>query len=392
MANPEEGTDAPNALDMSDEEFLKTDPSVFTGGAVDDTDQAGTDDNDKTVIPVEKDPADDGKDGDPAEVALATDKQGKTDEPAEAAEKRETLPPADAEKKEVPAAGASDLTDVQFAEIGKQLMSEFKANGTTIKVKNVDDAIQLMQMGANYHKKMTGLKPSMKILKLLENHGLMDESKLNYLIDLNQKKPEAITQLLKDSKIDPLSIDTTGTKDYVPQQRSVSDTEMLLDEVLDSISTSPVYNRTLTVIGDEWDTGSKTLIAQNPTVISTINSHIENGIYDQVKRAVDYERSLGKLQGVNDFEAYQVVGSYMHENNLFVSATGKTNTVTNPVASSANTEKANTAATNKEAERAQRKVAASPSRANGASDADKGKYNPLDMSDEEFIKLNKLSL
>lgn len=392
MANPGEETDAPNALDMSDEEFLKTDPSVFTGGAVDDTDQAGTDDDDKAAIPAAKDPADDGKDGGPAEVALATDKQGKTDEPAEAAEKKETLPPVDAEKKEVPAASTNELTDVQYAEIGKQLMTEFKANGTTIKVKSVDDAIQLMQMGANYHKKMTGLKPSMKILKLLENNGLMDEGKLNYLIDLNQKKPEAITQLLKDSKIDPLSIDTTGTKDYVPQQRSVSDTEMLLDEVLDSISTSKSYNKTLTVIGDEWDAGSKTLIAQNPIVIKTINAHIENGIYDQVKQAVDYERSLGKLQGVNDFEAYQTVGAHMHENNLFVSATGKPNTVTNPATPPANNEKVETAAEKKEAERAQRKAAASPSRATASSDTDKGKYNPLDMSDEEFIKLNKLSL
>ena len=383
MVNPAEETDTSSALDMSDEEFMKMDPADFSGSAVDDTDQAWTDDETPDT-----NSADDDEEADPAEEASADDKQGKADESAEAAGKQET--PV-TENKEVPAGGTSELTDAQYIEMGKQLMSEFKANGTTIKVKSVEDAIQLMQMGANYHKKMTGLKPSMKVLKLLENHGLMDESKLNYLIDLSQKKPGAITQLLKDSKIDPLSIDMDATKEYVPQQRSISDTEILLDEVLDSISTSSSYNKTLTVIGDEWDTGSKTLIAQNPVVIRTINAHIENGIYDQVKNAVDYERSLGKLQGVNDFEAYQVVGSYMHENNLFVSAAGKTAPVTNRVTPPANTEQANSAAASKDAERAQRKAAASSSRTSASSDS-KDNYNPLNMSDEEFIKLNKLSL
>jgi hypothetical protein len=386
MANSAEETDTPNALDMSDEEFMKMDPSSFEGGSVDDADQAGTDDE---TPPPDNNSADDDEKADPAEEALADDKQGKADESTEAGDKQET--PV-VENKEVPKSGTSELTDAQYIEMGKQLMSEFKANGTTIKVKSVDDAIQLMQMGANYHKKMTGLKPSMKVLKLLENHGLMDESKLNYLIDLSQKKPGAITQLLKDSKIDPLSIDMDATKEYVPQQRSISDTEILLDEVLDSISTSPSYNKTLTVIGDEWDAGSKTLIAQNPVVIKTINAHMENGIYDQVKRAVDYERSLGKLQGVNDFEAYQTVGSYMHENNLFVSAAGKTTAVTNQATPPVIAAKASTTAADKEAERAQRKAAASSSRASASSDTSKGNYNPLNMSDEEFIKLNKLSL
>lgn len=283
------------------------------------------------------------------------------------------------------------MTDEQYVAIGRQIMTEFKANGTSIKVKSVDDAIQLMQMGANYHKKMSGLKPSLKTLKLLENNGLMDPEKLNYLIDLSQKKPEAIAQLLKDSKIDPMNIDLADTKEYVPQHRSVSDTEILLDEVLDSISHSTHYNKTLTVLGDEWDQDSRNLLATNPNVIRTINAHMENGIYDQVAQAVAYERSLGKLAGVNDYEAYQQVGSHMHENGLFVSATVPATKGAIKVTAPADTQASNAAAI-EAAARAERKKAASPSRTGKTVDDSKATYNPLTMSDEEFVKLNNLHI
>lgn len=374
-----------NALEMSDEEFMKLDPSSFEGSAtIDDTDAGDAD-----------------EDGGSDEEAKADDNQSKPDE-SDTVDKKETTAPAaktvDSPTKEEPAvpdttktpATTAELTDTQYVEIGRQIMSEFKANGTTIKIKNVDDAIQLMQMGANYHKKMSGLKPSLKTLKLLENHGLMDPEKLNFLIDLSQKKPEAITQLLKDSKIDPLNIDLQDTKEYVPQQRSISDTEILLDEVLESISHSPAYTKTLTILGDQWDVDSKAALAKTPEAIRIINAHVENGIYDQVANAVAYERSLGKLSGVNDFDAYQRVGAYMHENNLFVSAAGKPNTET-PVKTPPTPEKA-TETVDQEEERRRRKQAASPSRNQQGPDKSKSTYNPLEMSDEEFIKFNKLSL
>jgi hypothetical protein len=133
------------------------------------------------------------------------------------------------------------------------------------------------------------------------------------------------------------------------------------------------------------------MLAQTPEVIRTINTHMENGIYDQVARAVQYERSLGKLVGVNDYEAYQRVGTYMHENNLFVSATApqqKNALETKPADTSAQ----DAAAAADAAARAERKKAASPSRSGKTADDSKVNYNPLTMSDEEFIKLNKLHI
>jgi len=392
----------PDALEMSDEDFLKMPASAFDGpplAAAENNTDADDDDNDdddagdsanadeKGKAPASADPAagaaqDDDDDTDDKGKAAGQDA---VKDPA-ADETKASEKPAEeaAEKKDVPPAG--ELTDAQYVEIGKQVMSEFKANGRAIKLKSADDAIQLMQMGANYHKKMAGLKPSLKTLKLLENHGLLDPVKLNYLIDLSQKKPEAITQLLKDSKIDPMDIDLEGQEKYVPNQRTVNDTELVLDEILDSISHSPSYNKTLTVLGDEWDTASRAIIAKDPEVIRTINAHMENGVYDQVANAVAYERSLGKLTGVSDYDAYSRIGTYMHENNLFKTAAVPPRNPQKP-------EPQKQGETAEEIEqRKNRKKAASPSRQNPAGVPDKSKYNPLEMSDEEFIKLNKLSL
>jgi len=385
MANIDE------ALEMSDEDFIKlgadafkSEPTTETKDEVVETKTDSADDDDAT----DTDESDQNIDEDGDDVD-ADDKDTDSTQSQAADEATDKKTDATIDKPDEKPTEAS--TEPDYTAIGKQLMAEFKANGTTMKVKTVEDAIQLMQMGANYHKKMAGLKPSLKTLKLLENNGLLDEAKLNYLIDLSQKKPEAITQLLKDSKIDPMTIDLQTEETYVPNQRTVSDTDILLDEVLDSISDSPTYSKTLTVLGEEWDANSRAAIVKNPEIIRAINAHMENGIYDQVAEAVAYERSLGKLVGLTDFDAYQRVGSYMHENNMFVNNA----TVNKTTVNQSNTKPTTQHKTESDAqiqERLHRKQAASPSRQQKAVVKDTNNYNPLEMSDEEFVKLNKLRI
>jgi hypothetical protein len=403
MRNPDDK--AVNPLDMSDEEFLNMGPSAFDsspGTQAASTDAGGNDDDDDqgdgdqgTDGDGAGDDAgaggDDDKGGDDAAKAAADAATAAAKDKASAGDTADSNKDLSKDKDQKPAGEetqSGELTEAQFAAIGRQILSEFKANGVPIKMKSADDAIQLMQMGANYHKKMTGLKPALKTLKLLENHGLMDPNKLNYLIDLHQQKPEAIAQLLKDSKLNPRDIDLDETTNYVPKQRSVSDTELVLDEILDSISTSPEYNRTLNVLGNEWDAASRQALAQDPKIIKIINQHMESGVFDQVAEAVAYERRLGKLTGISDFEAYQRVGAHMHENNLFKRATGAQNSPAAKSDDASNTDKG----TETDAERAARKKAASPSRHSPGSSTGKTDYNPLTMSDEEFLKLNKLNI
>ena len=97
--------------------------------------------------------------------------------------------------------------EIDYEAAYKRIMAPFKASKRMMQVDNIDDAISLMQKGADYHNKMKTLSPNLKIVSTLEKERLLDQSKLNNLIDLSKKDPKAIAQLLKDSGIDPLDID-----------------------------------------------------------------------------------------------------------------------------------------------------------------------------------------
>ena len=96
-----------------------------------------------------------------------------------------------------------DSLDSEEIKVAKSFFDKvtapFKANGRQMQIEDADDVIRLMQMGANYNKKMAGLKPALKMVKMLERNKLLDEDRLNFLIDLDKKDPTAIAKFLKDS-------------------------------------------------------------------------------------------------------------------------------------------------------------------------------------------------
>ena len=190
----------------------------------------------------------------------------------------------------------------------KRLIAPFKANGREIQVKSAEDAIALMQMGANYNKKMAALKPNLKIMKLLENNGLMNEEKLSFLIDLDKKNPAAINKLVQESGIDPMDLDAEKAGEYRPKIHAVDDREIDLDTVLDEIQDTPTYARTLDVVSQKWDGASKQVISQTPQLLKVINAHMESGIYDLISKEVESERVFGRLNGLSDIESYRHVG------------------------------------------------------------------------------------
>jgi hypothetical protein len=354
------------SLGLSDDEFMKmdfdeyvsseteSDESQNTSDEVEESDTTETeeDDADGETNTAESDSEDDVTDGDSDTSdegeSESSDKDTEEDEPSEVNPK---------------------------AELDK-LFKPFKANGKEIKVDSVDEAITLMQMGANYNKKMAALKPNLKLLKTLENNGLLDESKLNYLIDLDKKNPEAIKKFIKESGIDPLDIDTTSDVNYEPNTYTVDDRELELDAVLERIQDTPSYNKTIDVISNKWDEKSREVLVNNPGVIEVINSHMDNGVYDQVMSVVEKERVMGRLQGMSDIEAYKLVGDQLFANqaNQQVNAQQKPVAVKRPQASKPDPKVAS------------RKKAASTTKSAPKSKAP-ADFNPLAMSDAEFEKL-----
>lgn len=264
-----------------------------------------------------------------------------------------------------------------------RLLEPFTANGKKIKVDNIDEAVQLMQMGANYNKKMYTLKPALKSIKLLEKHGLLDEDKLNFLVDVAAHKPAAIQQLLKDSKIHPNDINVDEETDYKPASHQVSDAEIELDNVLDDLKSSPKYADLMDVVTTQWDEESKRTIGQAPAILSVIDSHMNSGVYDVITAEVDKQRTLGQLKGMTDIQAYQFVGDAIQARNGFdhlFSQKGQGQQAPSPQ------KKANTA--EQEAARNAKRKAASPAKSSAPSKNVPQRVNPLALSSEEFAKLS----
>lgn len=244
--------------------------------------------------------------------------------------KVETAKQADGEELsdegDVPQASDGNKDDEVTPEIVEQLklkadaydrvFAPFKANGRDLQVKNPEEAIQLMQMGANYTKKLQALQPHLKLVRMLENNGLADESKITYLIDLDRKNPEAIKKLVKDANIDPMDIDPNEEPNYTAGNYSVSDQQMVFDGVVQEVAETDEGRQVLRTVRG-WDGQSKQTIYDNPSIIRTLKDHTESGIFGQIAEEVETQRTLGNIpREVPFLNAYHQVAEIMHKNGL----------------------------------------------------------------------------
>ena len=269
-----------------------------------------------------------------------------------------------------------ETTEVDFEAAYKRITSPFKASKRMMQVDNVDDAIALMQKGADYHNKMKTIAPHLKMVSMLEKEGLLDQAKLNNLIDISKKDPKAIAQLIKDSGIDPLDIDTDEEVGYKPTNYGISDKEFQINQAIDDIRDTPSFDKTINVLAKEWDDESKKLISDNPAIIGIINEHVYNGVFDKVQSVMDTERALGRLQ-IPDVEAYRQVAEHLFNSGAIVQE-GQVN-------QSPNASVPKTKARDDVAIKQKRKAAASTKKTTTKNSTVPPNY--LNMTDEEFMKL-----
>jgi hypothetical protein len=381
-------------LAMSDEDVLKM--PVPDGPVIAQTTQEPeAKEQAKAEVPADRDDAGDGDEAtEGAEEGAADEGKPEGDEGA-GAEKEEKKPEVEAKKegddeggdKEKPEEKKPDVA-VDYEAEYKKLLAPFKANGREIQVKSVDDAIQLMQMGANYNRKMAALKPNLKLMKMLENNGLLSEEKLSFLIDVEKKNPAAINKLVKDSGLSPMDLDPDNASEYKASNHQVDDRELELDTVLEDLQSSPSYNRTLEVVSKVWDRKSKQEVAAQPQLLKVINSHIESGIYDLISKEVESERLFGRLDGLSDIEAYREVGDRIKARGGFDhlvqgSSQNRKETAAKPVVVEPNPKKV------EDDKLKDKRRAASPTRPAAPAAARSADFNPLDLPDEEFEKLVK---
>lgn len=377
----------PTYLEMSDEDILNAsfpEDVDATTSATEDATGAGNDtvtgddvtDPATTTDPVTTDDAG----GTTGEVTGTT-------EGVEDGKEKPTSQGTEVPTTEDPKTGQTEDTSsaVNFEAEYKRLLAPFKANGREIAIKNVDDAIALMQMGANYNKKMAAIKPNLKLMKLLENNGLLSEEKIGFLIDLEKKNPEAISKLVKDSGVDPMDLDAEKASEYKQTTYTVDDRELELDTVLSEIEDTPTYNRTLNIVSTQWDASSKQVIASKPEILKVINTHVERGIYDIIVKEIENERMFGRLNGMSDLDAYRQVGDAIQARGGFNHLNAGSSQVQGQVPAAGAVVAPKPKKVEDDDLKNKRRAASSTKPAVAA--ADNKAFNPLNLSDDAFSKL-----
>ncbi len=379
-------------MDVSDEEFAALEQQMFgdspsDGGEAPSTEESTEEDDDTQdtdeAEETDDEPEDDA-DGESGEAG-SEDDADESDDAADAGADGSEETDVDEEDSE----GEEDdkpADEPDYKATHEALFQPFKANGKEIQIDSVEDARQLMQMGANYSKKMAALKPNLKTMKLLERSGLLSDEKINYLIDLHSGKEEAIKKLVKDSGIDPLDMNLEEGNEYRPSARNVDDRELALDDVLDSLEGSEHRQRILHEVRTEWDAPSKEIVGNHPGVLSIINDHMASGIYDRIVSEVEKQQMLGRMTGKPFLEAYREVGDAMHEAGAFndTAQSPEGNAAAKPPVTPP---KPDPAKAKEEAKRKSKKRAAGSTRKAPSKSGPPADFNPLALADDELDKL-----
>jgi hypothetical protein len=361
-----------NPLEMSDEEFLKTPPP---GAAP----AEESPEEEKTEGP-EKADNDSQPSGEQKVEEPAKAEKPEKPEKAEKPEKKlsETKPEGQETKPEEPE------KPVDYEGFFKTIMTPFKANGKTFEVKTPEEAVRLMQQGAGYGRKLQDMQPHLKVLRMLEKNNLLDEKKLSYLIDINQKKPDAIKKLIKDSGIDTLDLNPDDKVTYTPTDHAVSDKEVVFHQAITEVQQQPGGHATLQHINQTWDEESKGLLYEEPEIFGVIQSQRENGVYDQILSEIERQKLLGHIKNSTPFlQAYKVAGDHLVKTNGFKAPIQ--NQPGNGTTPQPQVIATRTAAPKSQAQNGDKAAAASPTKVAGVSKPSTT-INPLQMADDDFMK------
>ena len=300
---------------MSDEDFDQLDPDVLFADQAEDDDSQGdsagqdnaddhqddnndddqgseqddnsanddddtTDDNDAENQD-QSDDTDQGNEGDDAEGEQEDDQtqQEQKQQTATGKTKNKSVE----QKQEV----AEQTVDVQ--EFHAKITAPFKANGKDYQISSPEEAISLMQKGLNYNAKMNGIKDYVSAGRMLEQHELLNKpEELAFLIDLYNKKPEAMAKLIKDSGIDAYELGEEKAEGYKPTPiQAPSENVYQLREIIAANKEDAHFNAMYADVTN-WDDTSQQAILNNPDTLLVLQAHKANGAYDTIMKRVNH--------------------------------------------------------------------------------------------------------
>jgi hypothetical protein len=321
--NQEEGNDGddPDGSDTSADGGESGESDDGSASGSDDEGEEGSEGSENQADPMAGEGTDTSGEEDPSKGEQSEADAGEEGKTPDA----ETGDGKDLKGKETPAkAGYYKLPDgMDTAQVDaalgfySKITAPFKADGRDFTVRSPEDAIRLMQQGVNYSRRMQEIKPMKQLNRMLSDQGLDDPNKLNFLIDLAKGDKGAITQLLKSHKIDPMDLDPENHSGYQANNYAGNPQSNEFREALDVAVASPEGAALVTHIHESWDDVSKRKLRENPGILGNLTEMKAAGVYDKVVEELNYQRSIGYLQGIPFLQAFDQVGEAMKNAGVF---------------------------------------------------------------------------
>lgn len=211
--------------------------------------------------------------------------------------------------------GQTDTTELSAEEFRDLLTKPFKASGREVVFKDPQDILRLMQQGFDYQKKMAGFKPQKRIIKTLEQHGLLDEAKLNQLIELSQGKPEAVAQFLKDRNIDTFELPDVEEKPHQYGNYMVNEQQVEFEEKVNELRGTQYGNAVLNFVNSLPDQDFTTVF-NNQRILDDLAFHAQSGLLDDALNQLAADRAVGKVPSdMTPLDAYNAISGYLYQQN-----------------------------------------------------------------------------
>lgn len=134
----------------------------------------------------------------------------------------------------------------------------------------------------DYTQKMQKISPYRKMISALETEGVSQED-LNVALDALKGNKGALAELLERNKVDAFDLDSDNSENpYQATEYGKTEFQEEMESITQDLSADAEYAITVDVIDQQWDEGSRNILADNPKMIRGLHADIKNGVYDKV--------------------------------------------------------------------------------------------------------------
>jgi len=190
--------------------------------------------------------------------------------------------------------------------------TEIVVNGVKTKpFTDPEKILKAQQASGGLSKKFEAIKGTRTVVDPLKKRGLLqDTERFDLLMKVNDGDPEAIKELLKQTKVDPMELDMDEIK-YERTPEASTEVDLMFKDALEIGEQYGVKDKIADVVLSQWDDGAKQEFFSDSSKANAISAalaeQMSNGIYDRVMAVAEQLKSIdveGRYTNLNSIDMY----------------------------------------------------------------------------------------